>query len=75
MNTATNIWGTKRNAGLETAIIEQVIIESVLADLAASRANKFDAAAVVAVSGVAVVEYEEKQFSGEGMSDADWAAI
>lgn len=75
MNTTTNIWGTKRNANLETAITEQLVIESALADLAASRANKFNGAAVVAVSGVAVVEYEEKQFSGPSMSDDEWSSL
>lgn len=76
MNTATNIWGTKTNSySIETALLEQIEIESVLAELAASRANKFDAAAVIVASGVAVVEYAEKQFNGEGMADEDWASI
>lgn len=75
MNTATNIWGTKSNYSLETAVLEQLEIESVLAELAASRANKFDAAAVIKVSGVAVVAYDEKQFAGEQFSDDEWATI
>lgn len=74
MNTTMNIWGTK-SYSLETAVLEQLEIESALAELAASRANKFDAVSVVMASGVAVVAYDEKQFAGEQFSDSDWATI
>lgn len=74
MTTTMNIWGTK-SYSLETAVLEQLEIESALAELAVSRANKFDAAAVIKVSGVAVVEYAEKQFSGPAMDDSEWSTI
>lgn len=74
MNTTMNIWGTK-SYSLETAVLEQLEIEAALAELAASRANKFDAVSVVMASGVAVVAYDEKQFAGEQFDDAAWATI
>lgn len=76
MTTATNIWGTTvKSSSLETAILEQIEIESALAELAASRANKFDGRAVVKAAGVEVVEYSEKQFTGPAMSDDEWASL
>ena len=75
MNNAANIWGSKTVSGIELALVEQIEIESVLAALAASRANKFRGADVVAVAGVAVVEYDEKQFTGPAMADDEWATI
>lgn len=62
-------------SAIEAALAEHEIIESVRAEMAKSRANRFSGAAVVQNAGVAVIEYAEKHFNGPSMADDEWASI
>ena len=69
MNTATNIWGTKTvTVNLEMAI--SAYLDFGVTETVAPNGDK-----VVATSGVAVVEYNEKQMPGTGMTDDEWASL